>query len=673
MLKQIICSILWISFAVSLTGCGAGSAEISTNDNGAKLMSLSVSPTDPAIAKNPGQQLTATGIYSDNTTRDVTAYVIWNSSDTTVASVGNNPDSSQVNAFQSAMATPSIDNPGHAYAKAVGKATITATAGGTSASTTLTVTPATLASISITPTNPSIAKGTAQQFTATGTFSDNTTQDMTATVTWSSSNAGVSTIGGSGLAASTGTGSATITAASGSISGSTTLTITPAVLVSLAVTPTNPSIAKGTTQQFTATGTFSDNTTQNLTTAALWSSSDASIADISNAAGSHGLATAAAVGSATITSAAGGVSGSSTLTVTPATLGSISITPANPSIAKGTKQQFNATGSYTDGSTQNLTATVVWSSSNTTVATIGNAAGSYGLATSLATGPTTITAASGTVSGTATLTVTAATLVSITVTPANPSIAKGTKQQFIATGTYSDNSTQNLTTTITWSSSSTAVATISNAAGSQGLATSAATGATTITATSGGISGSTYLTITPAILTSIVITPVNPSVAQGATQQFTATGTYSDGSTQNLTTAVTWSASNTAVATISNAAGSKGLASAVAVGTTSITAISGSVSTTSTLTVTAITTGSATLSWDVPTTNTDGTPLTNLAGYKIYYGTSSGNYTKIIDVGNVTTYVINNLAPGTYYFTTSAYDTSGIESGYSNEVSKTLF
>jgi len=83
--------------------------------------------------------------------------------------------------------------------------------------------------------------------------------------------------------------------------------------------------------------------------------------------------------------------------------------------------------------------------------------------------------------------------------------------------------------------------------------------------------------------------------------------------------------------------------------------------------------GDATLSWDPPTTNEDGSPLTDLAGYKIYYGTTSGNYTNSIDVGNVTTYTVVNLTEGvTYFFVVSAYDTLGNESDYSNEVSKKI-
>ena len=82
----------------------------------------------------------------------------------------------------------------------------------------------------------------------------------------------------------------------------------------------------------------------------------------------------------------------------------------------------------------------------------------------------------------------------------------------------------------------------------------------------------------------------------------------------------------------------------------------------------------ATLSWDPPTTNVDGTSLDDLAGYKIYYGTSSGNYTGMIDITDPqkSDHTIENLASGTYYFVATAYDTSGNESDFSNEVSKTI-
>jgi hypothetical protein len=77
---------------------------------------------------------------------------------------------------------------------------------------------------------------------------------------------------------------------------------------------------------------------------------------------------------------------------------------------------------------------------------------------------------------------------------------------------------------------------------------------------------------------------------------------------------------------------------------------------------------SITLAWDPPSDNTDGSPLTDLAGYIIYYGTSSSHYTESIDLGNATTATIDNLTPGQWCFSTTAYNTSGNESSYSNEI-----
>ncbi len=83
--------------------------------------------------------------------------------------------------------------------------------------------------------------------------------------------------------------------------------------------------------------------------------------------------------------------------------------------------------------------------------------------------------------------------------------------------------------------------------------------------------------------------------------------------------------------------------------------------------------GDATLSWNPPTTNKDGSPLADLAGYILYYDTTSGKYNNSIDVGDLTTYQVENLTEGlTYYFAVTAYDTSSNESEYSNEVSKTI-
>ena len=436
---------------------------------------------------------------------------------------------------------------------------------------TLTVTAPTLTSIAVTPVNPSITKGGTQQFTATGTYSDKSTANITSLVTWTSGTTTVATITTGGLATGVGAGSSTITAALGGVSGTTKLTVTAPTLTSIAVTPVNPSITKSGTQQFTATGTYSDKSTANLTSLVTWTSGTTTVASITTG----GLATGVGAGSSTITAALGGVSGTTKLTVTAPALTSIAVTPANPSITKSGTQQFTATGTYSDKSTANLTSLVTWTSGTTTVASITTG----GLATGVGAGSSTITAALGGVSGTTKLTVTAPALTSIAVTPANPSITKSGTQQFTATGTYSDKSTANLTSLVTWTSGTTTVASITTG----GLATGVGAGSSTITAALGGVSGTTKLTVTAPTLTSIAVTPVNPSITKGGTQQFTATGTYSDKSTANITSLVTWTSGTTTVATITTG----GLATGVGAGSSTITAALGGVSGTTKLTVTA--------------------------------------------------------------------------------------
>jgi hypothetical protein len=90
--------------------------------------------------------------------------------------------------------------------------------------------------------------------------------------------------------------------------------------------------------------------------------------------------------------------------------------------------------------------------------------------------------------------------------------------------------------------------------------------------------------------------------------------------------------------------------------------------------VTAISNGRATLSWTAPTENTDGSALSNLTGYRIRYGTSAGALTQTIVINNasVTTYVVEDLAPATWYFAVTAVNSTGSESAYSNVADKSI-
>lgn len=487
------------------------------------LSSIAVTPTNAPVAKGTTQQYTATGTYSDGSTVNITASTTWASTDTSIAT---------------------INSSGLATAVAIGSSTITATVGSVAGQTNMNVVAAVLTSIAVTPSNPSVPKGTTLALTATGTYSDGSTADVSSSATWASSNSSNLSVNSSGVVSAVGTvaSSANISATIGSISGQTTPVVAGAILSSIAVTPSNPAIAKGLTQQFTATGTYSDSTTTDVTTSATWTSSDTGKATVSDVSGSKGFATAVAVGSANIIATVGSVSSQTTLTINPATLISIAISPNGPAVPLGTTQALTATGTYTDGSTSNLTNSSTWASSNSSNVTVA----SSGVVSPVgAIGSTAnITATVGSIVGQTTVTVAAPTLTSIAVTPANPSVAKGLTQQFTATGTYSDSSTGDITSSVTWASSNTSNATISNVAGSKGLSTTLGIGSTTITANSGSVSGNTTLTITAAVIASIEIAPSGPSVPRGTTLGLTATATYTDGTNSNVTSTATWASSN---------------------------------------------------------------------------------------------------------------------------------
>jgi len=341
-----------------------------------------------------------------------------------------------------------------------------------------------LASIAISPTAPSVPLGSQQLLVATGTFNDGSTQVLSS-VLWSSSSTGVATVSGdasdSGNVATIAQGTATITATAAGLSGSTIITVPAPTLVSISISPQSAAMPLGTTQQFDAVGTYSDGSSQDLTSTATWTSSSSS-ATVS----SGGLVIAAALGTSAIQASSGSQSSSTTVTVGSPALVSLSVTPTAGTLAVGQSQQYQAIGTYTDGSSQNLTSSVSWYAVPQTSASVN----SGGLVTATGQGNVNITAAYGTYSGVSTLMVGPAGLISIAVSPSTASIPVGSNQQFVAVGSYSDGSTQDITSSATWTATGTA-----SSVSATGLATVLAGGSTTITASSGSLTGSAVLTV----------------------------------------------------------------------------------------------------------------------------------------------------------------------------------
>ncbi len=600
------------------------------------LVSIAVTPAGPSILVNGTQQFTATGTYTDSSHQDITGNVTWSSSDTTLATVnaaglatgiaagnaniqatsagingsttltvnpilvsltvttadstidintttqftatgnfsdGSAQDYTQLVSWSAPGSIASIDGTGLATGLAIGSVNVNANYGSISGSANLQVTAPTLLSILVTPNSASVPLGISQSFTATGVFSNGDTQDLAAAV-WGSSDTSKVSIDAAGSAQTLAQGSVTISATYGSVTGSTSFAVLAAALVSIAVNPSNPSIALGTTVQLTPVGTFTDGSTQTLSPV-LWNSDDPTVAFV--AVNGTGLVSGNSIGSANISATSGSITGSTPITVTAAVISSIAVTPASATIPAGTTQQFTATATFTDTSTQDVTTLATWTSSSGSVATVS----SSGLASAIAVGSSTMTAAVGLVSGSGTLNVGPAVLQSITISPQNATMGKGTSLQFTATGNYSDSSTQDLTALVTWTSSDSTEVSIN----STGLATGRQFGTVTIGAALGPVNSSTGLTVNKNPLVSIVVTPVNPTISVGQTQQFTAIGTYSDASTQDLTKTAHWSSSSSGVATINNGVSGGGLATGQGTGSATITATFQGVSGSTTLTV----------------------------------------------------------------------------------------
>jgi uncharacterized protein YjdB len=506
------------------------------------------------------QQLTATAIYSDSTTKDVTANVSWSTSDASVATVNSS---------------------GMVLTKAQGSATISATMSSKtgSASVTAKSSAATMTGLGLSPASATLAVGATMNFTATESLSDLSSADLTSSVGWTSSDPTVATIDNNGGLTALKVGVTTITATTGSFTATSAVTVTTVSLQSLYLLPGSGSVAAGESQQFSAYGIYSDNSQQDLTAVVAWSSSNTNVATVQ-----AGLAQSHITGSSTISASYNGLSANGTLQVTSANLSSITISPYLPTVAVGGFQQFTATGIFSDGTSQDLTSGVAWGSDNSAVATISNS----GLASGLTAGSANISACVGNTCDNTSITIAAATLQNIAVLPGSASIASGSTQQFTAIATYSDGSTLDITSAAQWTSSVPGSAPVS---GSGLVTASAPTSNVTITATSGAVSGSATLNVTSATLSSIVVTPAMQTVGLDATVQFTATGLFSDNSLQDITNQVVWTSSNAAVATTSNT----GVVTTALKGLTQISATYAGVSGSTTLTVDTATLGSITI------------------------------------------------------------------------------
>ena len=349
-------------------------------------------------------------------------------------------------------------------------------------------------------------------------------------------------------------------------SDTATITVVPAAVASVKVTPAVVSLLVGAAVQLSAT--TADSAGNLLSGRSIsWSGSDATVASVSNS----GLVTSVAQGSASITATSEGKSTAVPVTVTTVPVASLQVSPASANMFVG--QTLSLTATPRDAAGNTLTGRpVTWASSSPSVATVSNT----GQVAGVTQGSATITATSESKTATATINVAIVPVASVQVAPASASIGVGQTVQLAATP--KDSAGSALTgRAVTWTSSGPTVASVS----ASGLVTGGAVGTATITAMSEGRTGSATVTVTLVPVATVVVSPAPATLPVGGTVQLTVTLKDASGTTLTGRT-VAWTSSTTTVATVSPS----GLVSDVASGgTTTITATSEGKSGTSVVTV----------------------------------------------------------------------------------------
>jgi hypothetical protein len=306
------------------------------------------------------------------------------------------------------------------------------------------------------------------------------------------------------------------------------------------LSPSNPQVAQGTAQQFSLRALGRNGRVQDLTGKASWRVAARGGGEAQPS--TDGLVTLATPGRYEVTVEYAGRQLTSPITVTTATFQSLAVTPATTKVAKGLLKQFTATATFSDGSTQDVTALAGWSIKDTTgsgVATIN----STGLATTKKVGKARITARYLTGSASASLEVTAAAVTTLAISPLLPTITKGSAQLFVATATFTDATVQDVSSLADWVITDIVGSGVASIDGS-GAATGDAVGQAKVSAEYLGKTAATTLTVTAAAVATITISPAAATIDKGTTQKFTASARLTDGSTQDITATAAWTATD---------------------------------------------------------------------------------------------------------------------------------
>jgi hypothetical protein len=354
---------------------------------------------------------------------------------------------------------------------------------------------------------------------------------------------------------------------------------TPESPTSLSATPALVELPVGGGTTLTVVAAWPDGRTEDVTTTAKWTSSDAVVARASG-----NMVTGVSIGAATVTASYGGKSVDVGVTVVAARLKSLVLDPTSLELPVGADGQLTAKGTWTDGSVRTLGEGVDWSTTDATVVSLD--IDNPGHVVARAAGRASLRARFDGLEASALVTVLPSLLKSLEVSAPSTSLPLGLSQPLTALGTFADGSRRDLTDAVTWSSSDAAVLAISNEPGGRGTVTAKKSGSATVTARMNYIVGTLLLEVTDPVV-SLTIAPASQSVAAGRTAAFTVQGTDASGDTHDATSSVTWAVDDKQVAQDVSDASHPGLIRGLASGLTTVRATLGALSADAMLTVTA--------------------------------------------------------------------------------------
>jgi len=411
--------------------------------------------------------------------------------------------------------------------------TVKAAIGSVSATSSVTVTAGSLATITIAPATTTLGISATQQFTAVAKDAHGNVLDIRPT--WSAGAGG--TIDSTGLfTAGTTVGSfaKTVVATSGDIADSASVDVGAGALASITVTPASATLATGATQQYVAVGKDAADNVVSITPT--WSV--AAGGGTIDAAGLFTAGSSAGTFSNTVTATSGAISGTASVTVTGGVVASMTLTPASQTLATGATQQYTAVAKDVNGNVVPVTPT--WS-----VAAGGGTiddAGLFTAGTVAGTFTNTVTATSGTVTATATVVVSPGPVTSYVITPTPVSVAAGATQRFTAVAKDANNNIVPVTTG--WTVGAPGGGTIDN----DGLFTAGTVTGTytnTIVATSDTLAATATVTVTAGALATITVTPLSATVSKSTgVVNFDATGKDAYGNVVTISPVWTLSSPN---------------------------------------------------------------------------------------------------------------------------------